>query len=73
MHTPILKSENIPCQDLAEHVSTTTYVTSHNNMYLKSIFDKYEMFAISKREINKLSNDTKLLRIEVLLLKIYVT
>ena len=45
-------------------------VTGHNKRYL-IYFWKYEISALSKRQLNKLSNDTKLLRIEVPLLKIW--
>ena len=34
-------------------------------------FDRFEICALSKRQINKLSNDNKFIKIEQLLLKIY--
>ena len=33
-----------------------------------SIFERYEIVALSKRQLNKLSNDTKRIKIELLLL-----
>ena len=47
-----------------------TYVTSRNKRYLMSNFENYEIFAIFKRELNKLSNDTRIIKIEALLLKV---
>ena len=48
------------------------YVTQHNKRYIFSTFEKIKMFALSNRRFNKLSNDTKLIKIEVTLLKIQV-
>ena len=42
----------------------------HNKRYLMSIFENYGIFALSKWELNKLSNDTRFIQIELILLKI---
>ena len=47
-------------------------VTQYNKRYILSTFEKIEMFALSYRRFNKLSNDTKVIKIEVILLKIQV-
>ena len=47
-------------------------VTQHNKRYILSTFEKIEIFALSNIRFNKLSNDTKLIKIEVILLKIQV-
>ena len=49
-----------------------TYVTQYNKRYILSTFEKIEIFALSNRRFNKLSNDTKFIKIEVMLLKIQV-
>ena len=46
-------------------------VTSRNKRYHMSIFEQYGIFALSNGELNKLSNDTRIIKIEVLLLKIW--
>ena len=46
------------------------YVTSHNKRCFMSIFERYEISALSKDQSNKLINDTKLIQIDPLLLKI---
>ena len=38
-----------------------------NLIFVKCIFERYENFSVSKRNSNKLSNDTKLMDIELLL------
>ena len=40
--------------------------------YILSIFDKIEIFASYNRRFNKLSNDTRFIKIEVKVLKIQV-
>ena len=44
-----------------------SFVTSHNKRYLLSIFERYEIVALSKRQLNKLPDDFKLLQSEQLL------
>ena len=39
-------------------------------MYILSSFENIELFALSKRRFNKLSNDTKFVNIDVILLKV---
>ena len=39
-----------------------------NLIFVKCIFERYENFSVSKRNSNKLSNDTKLMDIDELLL-----
>ena len=46
------------------------WVTQYNKRYILSTFYKIEMFALSNRIFNKLSNDTKFLKFEVRLLEI---
>ena len=48
------------------------YVTQYNKRYILPTFEKIYIFALSNRRFNKLSNDTKFIRIEVMLLKIQV-
>ena len=48
------------------------YVTQYNKRYILSSFEKIEIFALSNRRFNKLSNDSKFIKIEVILLKIQV-
>ena len=48
------------------------FVTQCNKRYILSTFDKIEIFAFSNRRLNKLSNDTKFINIEVILLKMQV-
>ena len=45
-------------------------MTKYNKMYILSTFEKIEMFALSNRGFNKLSNDTKFIKIEVILFEI---
>ena len=45
-------------------------VTQYKKRYILSTFEKIEMFALSYRRSNKLSNDTKFIKFEVILLKI---
>ena len=47
-------------------------VTQYNKRYILSNFKKIEIFALSNKRFNKLSNDTKFIKIEVILLKIQV-
>ena len=47
-----------------------SYVTQYNKRYLLSTFEKMEAFALSNRGFNKLSNYTKFVKIEVILLKV---
>ena len=49
-----------------------TYVTQYNKRCILSTFEKTEIFALSNRRFNKLSNDTKLVKIEVILLQVQV-
>ena len=48
------------------------YVTQYNKRFILSTFEKIEIVALSNRRFNKLSNDTKFVKIEVILLKIQV-
>ena len=48
------------------------HVTQYNKRYILSTYENIEIFAISNRRFNKLSNDTKFINIEVILLKIQV-
>ena len=48
------------------------YVTQYNKRYILSTFEKYEIFVLSNSRFNKLSNYTKFIKIEVILLKIQV-
>ena len=48
----------------------TCHVTQYNKRYILSTFEKIEIFALSNWRFNKLSNDTKFVKIEVILLKI---
>ena len=65
---PILYSVSYREQPWRHWAYQRINVTSHNKRYLMSIF---ENMRLSKRQLNKLSKDIKLLRIEVLLLKIW--
>ena len=47
-------------------------MTQYNKRYILSTFEKIEIFALSNRSFNKLSNDTKFVKIKVILLKIQV-
>ena len=47
------------------------YVTQYNKRYILSNFEKIEIFELSIRRFNKLSNDTKFVKIEVILLKVH--
>ena len=49
-----------------------SFVTQYNKRYILSTLDKIEMFALSNRIFNKLSNYTKFINIEVIRLKIQV-
>ena len=53
-------------------MSINSYVTQYNKRDILSTFEKIEIFALSNRRFNKLSNDTKLVKIKVILLKIQV-
>ena len=44
------------------------YVTQYNKRYILSTFEKIEIFALSNRRLNKLSNDTQFIQIEVMIL-----
>ena len=44
-------------------------VTQYNKRYILSTFETIEIFALSNRRFNKLSNDTRFIKIEVMLLK----
>ena len=46
------------------------YVIQYNKRYILSTFEKIEIFALSNRRLNKLSNDTKFIKIKVILLKV---
>ena len=48
----------------------TVYVTQYNKRYILSTFEKIEIFALSNSRFNKPSNDTKIMKIEVTLLKV---
>ena len=50
-------------------VAAHIYVTKYNKRYILSTFEENETFALSNRIYNKLSNDTKIIEIEVILLK----
>ena len=52
------------------HFGHTLFVTQYNKMYTLSTFEKVEMFAVSNRGFNKLSNDTQFLKNEAILLEI---
>ena len=47
-------------------------MTKYNKRYILSTFDKIEISALSIRRFNKLSNDTKIVKFEVVLLKIHL-
>ena len=47
--------------------SSCLYVTQYNKRYILSTFEKIEIFALSNRKYNTLSNDTKFIKIEVIL------
>ena len=50
-------------------VFSVTYVnvTQYQKRYILSTFEKNDIFALSNRRFNKLSNDTKFVKIEVIL------
>ena len=48
------------------------FVTQYNKRSILSRFEKIEIFAFSNRIFHKLSNDTKFVEIEVILLKVQV-
>ena len=47
-------------------------MTQYNKRYILFVFDKIEILASSNMRFNKLSDDTKFVKIEVILLKIQV-
>ena len=49
------------------------YVTQYNKRYILSTCEKIEILALSNRGFNKLSNDTKFIKIKVILLEIPFT
>ena len=53
------------------HAPKCSFVTQYNKRYILSTFNnKNEIFTSSNRRFNKLSNDTKFVKIEVILLKV---
>ena len=62
------KDNKTICKDMLDR----TFVTQYNKGYYLSTFEKIEIFALSYRRFNKLSSDTKFIKIEVILLKIQV-
>ena len=45
-------------------------VTQYNKRYSLSTFEKNEIFVLSNRRFNKLSNDIKFVKIDMILLKV---